>query len=127
MEIESRSDSLTVTYPKARAEALLAVAEYGLRLIQAMGTIQRTTPMEGAIGSVGDQIRRARGKIVTIALTRGEASLVDKAVQTGHQGAEAGEPAIPAEPELHALQHALWLLDTLDSKNLIVQRQRPRK
>jgi hypothetical protein len=110
MEIESRSDSLTVTYAKPRAEALLAVAEYGLRLITAMGTIQRTAPMENALQSVDNQIRLSRGKSVTLTLSRGDASLFEKAIVVGHQGAEAGDPAVPAMTELGALQHALWTL-----------------
>jgi|HubBroStandDraft_1064217.scaffolds.fasta_scaffold364516_1 hypothetical protein len=124
MEIESHPDALTVTWPKARAEALPAAGEYGMRLIEAMGTIQRLGPMEGALSAVRDQIRKARGKSVTITLTRGEASLVDKAVVTGHQGAEAGEPAEPAPGELCELQRALSLIDAPDPKNMIVQRRR---
>jgi hypothetical protein len=53
---------------KPRAEALLAVAESGLRLIMATGSSQRTAPMEGMIASVADQIRRSRAKSVTITL-----------------------------------------------------------
>jgi hypothetical protein len=123
MEIESRSDSLSVTYAKPRAEALLAVAQYGLRLIKAMGTIQRPGPMENALPSVDNQIRLSHGKSVTLTLSRGDASLFEKAIVVGHQGAEAGDPAAKSPTELAALQHALWTLDTPDPKNLIVERR----
>jgi hypothetical protein len=104
MEIESRSDTLSVTYAKPRAEALLAVADYGLRLITAMGSIQRTAPMENALQSVDNQIRLSRGKAVTLTLSRGDAALFEKAVVVGHQGAEAGPPDAKSPTELAALQ-----------------------
>ena len=79
-----------------------------------MGTIQRTAPMENAVQSVDNQIRLSRGKSVTLTLSRGDASLFEKAVVVGHQGSDAGAPAAKSPTELAALQHALWTLDTPD-------------
>jgi hypothetical protein len=96
-------------------------------LIEALGLVERTGPMEAAIVSMRDQIWKVRGQTVGIKLTRGDASLVEKAVVTGQQGAEAGTPAGLSHGALRDLQRALILVDTPDARNRIVHRRAPRR
>jgi len=72
MEIESRTDALSLTLTRERAVALADVSALGLRVIEELELVQRPAATEHAINQLRQQIAKSRGKTVTIALTRGD-------------------------------------------------------
>jgi hypothetical protein len=119
MELESRTGSLTVTLPKSAALALLADADYGLRLIEALRLSQVPASTEAAIATLRRQVDKARGRAVDVTMTRVEASLVVKAADVAAAGRAAGDPPAAQTATPSALEPLRRAVDASDPTSLI--------
>lgn len=129
MEIESRSDLVTLTLPRETAAALADAGEAGFRLIEALHLVGRPGSTDAALRKLRDQVGRGRGKTVDIELTRGDAKLAEHAVDVGLRGLRALLQPEPegAESALVKLRTAIRVADTPDPSQFVVERPRRRR
>lgn len=109
MEIESRSDQVTVTLSREHAAALADAGEAGYRLIEALHLVGRPASTDHALRKLRDQVTKGRGKTVEIVLGRADATLAEHAADIGLRGLEALLQPAPegAEAALGKLRAAI--------------------
>ena len=109
MEIESKSDDVRLALPRARAEALLAAADDGLKVILALEMVRATHKLENAIEKLGLVLSR-RAATISVDFDRVEAVALDRAAEIGvrlHAPFALKWDRTPARSALDKLQSAI--------------------
>jgi hypothetical protein len=109
MEIESKRDDVQLTLSRTQAEALLAAADDGLKVILALEMVRATHKLEHAIEKLGAAISR-RAAVITVDFDRVEAAALDRAAEIGvrlHAPFTLKWDRTPARSALDKLQTAI--------------------
>jgi hypothetical protein len=82
MDVESPHDDVRLTLPRAQAEALLAAADDGLKVILALEMVKATGKLENAVRKLGKALQ-ARAAMVSADFDRVEAAGLNRAADVG--------------------------------------------